>query len=48
MLHMTHFGHVIRDIQYEIFGVKIKFIFGISIQTEKVTSEVILAAKMSS
>jgi len=48
IIQVIHFSHVIKVIQYEIFSVKIKFIFGISIKTEKVTSEVILAAKMSS
>ena len=47
-LHAIYFSHVIEEILDEIFSVKIKFIFGFSIQTEKVTSEVILAAKMSS
>ena len=47
-LHAIYFNHVIEEILDEIFSVKIKFIFGFSIQTEKVTSEVILAAKMSS
>ena len=49
MVYTLHgFSHVIEEILDEIFSVKIKFIFGFSIQTEKVTSEVILAAKMSS